>query len=499
MPAPTLTPTPTPVVPPGVEVTPLVGTEFSLPVGERAFIQSEDILITLLEVEDPRCPEGVNCIQGPYKKARFTVTSQGQDLGEHELVLDSEDDGLDTISFGSYDVHLVSVSRYQRSMTLEEYYEATFTVSAVEELTSAFNRFGFDLFAQLVNWHGRGENIFISPLSVSLALAMTYNGASTTTEQAMAHTLHIDGMDREVVNRAAAALLRSLGGFEHDVELSIANSLWARQGLPWEGDFLQRNKDYFGAEIASLDFGDPAAKDTINQWVSEQTRGKIEEIVKEISPNDVMFLINAIYLSGPWMYRFNEEETAPGTFHLLDGSEKEHPMMSQEVPYPHYYGDGFQALKLPLRDSRIGVYVFLPDEDSSLPEFLSRLNLDDWESWMSGFEIRSGPLVLPRFTFEYEARLNDALISLGMGEAFGPGADFSAMSPASPWIDRVDHKTYVKVYEEGIEAAAVTSVGIALSKPPPFEFIVDRPFFFAIRDDYTGTVFFMGAVFDPVE
>jgi serpin B len=478
-----------------------VGARFSLPVGERAFIQSENILITLLEVEDPGCPEDVVCVTGPLQKVLINVTREGRDLGEHELTLDSEHADLAAKTFGQHCVRFTWLSRHQRSIIdREEYYAAGFIVLPVEELTSAFNRFGFDLFGELVNWDGRGENIFISPFSVSLALAMTYNGAATTTEQAMASTLHIEGMERQVANKAAAALLRFLDGLEHDVELSIANSLWARQGLPLEGDFLQRNTDYFGAEVASLDFGDPSARDAINQWVSDQTRGKIEEIVKEIKATDIMFLINAIYLSGPWQYPFEQEETTSGTFHLLDGSEKEHPMMSCEGTYMHYQGEGFQALKLPLRDSRIGVYVFLPDEDSSLPEFLSKLNSDDWESWMSRFELRHGPLVLPRFKFEYEALLNGALEALGMGEAFSPGADFSAMSPTNPWIDRVRHKTYVRVNEEGVEAAAATSVAVeAVSRPPPFEFIADRPFYFAIRDDNTKAILFMGAVFDPIE
>ncbi len=481
-------------------MTPLVGTKFGLPVGEKAFIQSEDLMITLLEVEDPRCPEDVTCTSGPFQKVLINVTREGRDLGEHELTLDPEHADLAAKTFGQHCVRFTWLSRHQRSIIdREEYYAAGFIVSPVEELTSAFNRFGFDLFGELVNWDGRGENIFISPLSVSAALSMTYNGASGSTARAMASTLHIEGMERQVVNKAAAAMLRALDGLGPDVQLSIANSLWARQDVPFEDDFLQRNRDYFGAEVASLDFGDPAARDTINRWVSERTEGKIEEIVKEIRATDIMFLINAIYLSGAWMYPFDPEETTLATFHLLDGSEKEHPMMSREGTYMHYQGEGFQALRLPLRESRIGVYVFLPDEDSSLPELLSKLNPGDWESWMSQFELRHGPLVLPRFKFEYEALLNEALEALGMGEAFGGGHDFSAMSPTNPWIDRVRHKTYVKVYEEGIEAAAATSVGIAVSKPPPFEFIVDRPFFFAIRDDNTKAILFMGAVFDPVE
>jgi len=184
--------------------------------------------------------------------------------------------------------------------------------------------FGFRLFAQLVN-QGMGENILISPLSVAIALAMAYNGAEGETREAMAKTMGIDEMSLEDVNDANATLRRSLARIGPGVELTIANSLWARKGSDFNADFLERNRQFYEAEITSLDFDDPAAPAIINQWVTENTRGEIDKIIDEINPKTVMFLINAIYFNGKWTVEFDEAETKDRPFHLLGGSEKTAP------------------------------------------------------------------------------------------------------------------------------------------------------------------------------
>ena len=364
----------------------------------------------------------------------------------------------------------------------------------VSGVASANTRFGFKLLHDLRE-REPGGNIFISPLSISIALTMTYNGAAGETERTMAEVLEIDGLDLSTINNSNKALRNNLDTPDPKVEISIANSIWSRQGVEFNPEFLDRNRTFFGAEIASLDFSSPQATAIINEWVDTNTNGKIEKIVDRINPQTLLFLINAIYFKGNWQDEFDESMTRPGTFHLPDGSEKRVQMMRREGAYSYFRGERFEATSLPYGDGRLGMYIFLPNRDSNLNRFLRNLNEENWEDWISQLQDRRHELMLPRFKLEYEVRLNDTLEALGMGIAFGGGADFSGMGP-SLFISEVRHKTFVEVNEEGTEAAAVTAVVGVKSLPPAFR--VDRPFFFAIYDAETETILFMGTVTEPM-
>ena len=363
----------------------------------------------------------------------------------------------------------------------------------VSSVASANTRFGFKLLHDL---HGREPgNIFISPLSISIALTMTFNGAVGETERAMAEVLEIDALDLSTINNSNRALRDSLENPDPKVQISIANSIWSRQGVDFNPEFLERNRVFFGAEVASLDFSSPQATATINEWVDTNTNGKIEKIVERIDPQTLLFLINAIYFKGNWQDEFDKSMTRPGTFHLANGSEKRVQMMRREGEYPYFRGDNFEATSLPYGDGRMSMYIFLPNRNSNLNKFLRDLNAETWEGWLSQLQDRRQTMMLPRFKLEYEVRLNDTLEALGMGIAFGGGADFSGMGP-SLFISEVRHKTFVEVNEEGTEAAAVTSVTGVKSVPAIFR--VDRPFFFAIYDAETETILFMGTVTEPM-
>ena len=364
----------------------------------------------------------------------------------------------------------------------------------VSSVASANTRFGFKLLRDLRE-RDTGGNIFISPLSISIALTMTYNGAVGETERAMAEVLEIDALDLSMINNSNRALRDSLENPDPKVEISIANSIWSRQGVDFNNDFLERNRMFFGAEIASLDFSSPQATATINEWVNENTNGKIEKIVERINPQTLLFLINATYFKGSWQDEFDESMTRPGTFHLPNGSEKRVQMMRREGVYPYFRGETFEATSLPYGDGRVGMYIFLPNRNSNLNKFLRNLTSENWEGWISQLQDRRQTMMLPRFKLEYEVRLNDTLEALGMGIAFGGGADFSGMGP-NLFISEVRHKTFVEVNEEGTEAAAVTAVVGVKSVPSIFR--VDRPFFFAIYDAETETILFMGTVTEPM-
>jgi serpin B len=338
-----------------------------------------------------------------------------------------------------------------------------------------------------------------------LALAMTYNGSAGTTRQAMSQTLELEGMSLEEVNSAFAALKSALAPNDPKVQLKIANSLWARRELTLNPAFVARNEKNFGAEIANLDFSDPAATNTINSWVTKNTEGKIQKIVEQIKDDDVLFLINAIYFKGQWQFEFKKENTKPDAFRVPTGGEKQVSMMSQSGQFYYYRGKDFQSVALPYGTGRVSMYIFLPDEQAGLAQFEQSLTPEHWDTWMKSFSFAPGDLMLPRFKVEWEAELNKTLIVLGMAEAFDPDhANFSLIprnSRAGMFISEVKHKSLCEVNEEGTVAAAVTAVGMSTTSyhKPPEKFVmkVDHPFFFVIRDNATGLLLFMGSVTNP--
>lgn len=368
------------------------------------------------------------------------------------------------------------------------------------KLVDANTQFGFKLFQEILKQDSK-KNVFVSPTSVAIALSMTYNGASGKTQQAMANALSLQGMSLQEINQANNTLKTSLENADPAVKMSIANSLWAKQGISFKPEFIQQNQQFYGAKVTELDFAKPESANIINNWVKESTNGKIDKVVDQLKPDDVLFLINAIYFKGNWTKPFDKSQTTERPFNLQNGSQKQQPMMSQSGKYRYYENDSFQAVSLPYGKGRMSLYVFLPNTTTNLDTFQQQLNSDNWQQWMNQFQIRQGSLQLPRFKFDYEIKLNEALKSLGMSIAFSPIASFDNMTSASVAINEVKHKTFVEVNEEGTEAAATTSVGVALTSArmpeAPFKMIVDRPFFCAIRDNQTGTILFMGSIKDP--
>lgn len=374
-----------------------------------------------------------------------------------------------------------------------------------DRLIAANTKFSFKLYEQALK-HRRNQNVFVSPASIMLALAMTYNGAEGETRRAMADALGLESMSLEDVNRAAAALTSVVGSTDSKVQVRIANSLWAKQGFVPKPAFLQRSKEFYKADVTSLDFANPMVTETINSWVSKHTEGTIKKIVDQIDNDVILFLVNAIYFKGEWQVSFDKEKTKDDMFRLADGRRKKLPMMFQSGNYLYQKGNDFQAIVLPYGTGSRSMYVVLPDENTSLDDFERNLTAENWEIWMKSFGLAPGELTLPRFRIEYAADLKEMLKALGMAEAFNPAkADFSGIAEPPPgqriYLSRVMHKAFAEVNEDGTEAAAVTSVTASLTSVsvPPKNFVmrVDRPFFFAIRDNSTGTLLFIGSVMDP--
>lgn len=366
---------------------------------------------------------------------------------------------------------------------------------------SACTRFGLNAYAQVL----KGEpdkNVMISPPSISLALSMAYNGARGTTQQAMAAALQIQGMSLEDVNKSNQTLIAALQSVDPKVTLAIANSLWAKKGLPLDAGFVERCRTFYSAEATTLDFTDPNAPAAINNWVSAHTGGKIPTIVDNIPPEMVLYLINAIYFKGMWATPFDTKATSDATFHLAGGGTSPCRMMRRTGKMLYAQGDEFQAVALPYGSGRVSMYVFLPAAGTSLDALQAKLSADTWAQWVGRLRNTDVDLSLPKFTFDYDVQLKDALTALGMGVAFSPqDANLSGMIdlPAgNAYISEVKHKTHVEVNEEGTTAAAATSIGIgATAVIIPARMVVDRPFLFAIRDNPTGTILFLGCVRKP--
>jgi len=370
------------------------------------------------------------------------------------------------------------------------------------KLVESDNSFGLKLFKE-INAKERGSNVFISPLSISMSLGMTYNGSAGSTEEAMRTTLEFGDLSMDEINESYKSLIELLRGIDSDVEFNIANSIWYRDDWTFEQDFFERCSDYFDARVSGVDFSqNEAAKDTMNNWVDENTNGKIEEIVDYVDPEyDIMFLINAIYFNGNWTYRFDEEDTKDDIFHLPGGSTKECKMMKVESAFK-YFGDSIlQAIDIPYGNGNYSMTVVLPKEGKDIDLLIEGFTQEKWDGWVDGFYEINLTLLLPKIKLEYEIKdsLEKSLKDLGMEIAFDPEeADFTGMyEPGDIYIDRIIHKTFLKVDEEGTEAAAATVVGVGTTGIG-LTMHINRPFLFVIRENHSGTILFIGKIVDPV-
>jgi len=371
-----------------------------------------------------------------------------------------------------------------------------------KSLVESDNKFGLRLFQEIIK-EEKDKNVFISPLSVSMALGMTYNGTNGRTQEAMQEVLGLSDLTIQEVNESYKNLIKLLTQLDPKVQFQIANSIWYYQGLTPEEEFINLCKEYFYALVSGLNFSDPNAAKIINAWVDENTNGKITEIVDNpIDPMTIMFLINAIYFKGTWTYQFDKESTKDDWFILPDSSRKPCKMMEQRGLYRYFSNDDFQAVDLPYGDGSFSMTIFLPHPQRDIDSLIAKFDHESFNYWVSclSFPSDSFDIYFPKFTLEYELKLNDALQALGMGVAFDPWlADFTKMyKNGEVWINEVKHKTFIEVNEEGTEAAAVTSVQMYCSVNPHSGFRVDRPFVFMVRENQSQTILFIGKIVEPV-
>lgn len=366
------------------------------------------------------------------------------------------------------------------------------------EIIEADQQFAFELFNEVYAL-SEVENIMISPLSVSYALGMTLNGAAGTTLDAFRDVLHFEGLADQEVNESYKDLMEQLIQLDDQVEFSIANSIWYKLGYHVLQEFIQTNEDFFDAAVEELDFSDPGAVDIINNWIEEKTNDKIKDMLDFIPADAVMYLINAIYFNATWKYEFDPEETHEGDFNLESGITHRADFMNITGSFNYTSNEYFEAVELPYGDSTFSMVVLLPAAEKSIDEVVGNMDIESWERWFETSYMRTIHISLPKFTYGFKDLLNTPLINLGLGVAFGGGADFSRITPgAALYISRVIHQTFIDVMEEGTEAAAATIVELretSVQEPPRFN--VNKPFLYVIKENSTSAILFMGKVGRP--
>ena len=368
------------------------------------------------------------------------------------------------------------------------------------EIIKSNNSFGLELFNKVSE--ETEDNLMLSPLSASTALTMLLNGCESETYDQLKNTLaYPDGMDIQEINETYKMLIKQLLEADPQVKMSLANAAFYREQFIVKQSYKDILTQDFMANVQALDFNQPSALNTINQWASDNTNGKIPEVLNSISSDAVMFLMNALYFKGDWTYQFDKNKTAPSSFFLENGNQIQVDMMKGSIGSKRTTLSGAAIIEMPYGRTNFSMVVMVPN--NSISEFVSNLDASVWNEITTSLDRQNEwsefDVMMPKFKFSNEKYLNVQLQSMGMNDAFSPTkADLSGISNANIYVSFVKQNTFVEVNEEGTEAAAVTTVGITLTSLSQ-NFPVNKPFVFAIRERTTNTLMFLGKVMNPLE
>lgn len=385
---------------------------------------------------------------------------------------------------GSNNPPPATISALPRAMTATEV-----------KVRDASNDFSFALLRTVTDSEP-DKSTFISPLSASFALGMLMNGANGTTYDETQKALQLSGMSRTEINEGYKSLVALLLSLDPAVQLKIGNSIWYRSGFAVHETFLDSTKKYFDAESKPLNFSDVVASlSVINGWASAATNDKIKKVLNDIKPDDVMFLMNAIYFKGDWRNKFEASKTKNETFTPASGAVQTVPVMNRQGKMNYAETQTYQAVDLPYGNSAFSMTVVLPKPGNSVNDVAKSLTSTAFTAMTKTLQESEVVLALPKLKLDYERVLNGNLNALGMNVPFTDFADFTRMTPAAVKVSFVKQNSFVDVNEEGTEAAAVTVIGVQLTSAPiPRTVRVDRPYLFMIRERFSGTVLFMGRI-----
>ena len=367
-------------------------------------------------------------------------------------------------------------------------------------LIKSENSFAFDIFKKIIENSEVSENIIISPLSISVALSMTLNGADGSTRDAILQTLRVTGISPEIINNSYKKLSEALLNIDKRVLISIANSVWTEKNFVVKKPFIDILTGFYNAESKSFDVYDPMAPKQINNWIENKTNGLIKDMIEGLDQSTVMLLINAIYFKGKWNSQFDKDNTVQESFTKPDGLTSTVPMMKQTSGFKIFTGEGFVLAEFPYGQGNFVMDVILPNENSGINNVVSLLNDNNFNEWITRMGTRETDLAFPRFKYGYKKLLKETLTDMRMGIAFSDGADFSNISDIDLLISEVIHQAFIETNEEGTEAAAATVVNFVTTSmpPPPLILNFDHSFLYIIRETTTNTILFMGKVADPL-
>ncbi|MCC7400581.1 MAG: serpin family protein [Chitinophagaceae bacterium] len=371
-----------------------------------------------------------------------------------------------------------------------------------QSVISSQNIFALKFFKEVLQQDNSNSNKLISPLSIYTAFSMVYNGATGHTSDEMKTVLQLQDIPTETLNNTIKSLMTGLPKADSKIEMDIANSIWYRSTGPQPlQPFINTVSEYYLSQITKSDFNNPQTVDNINSWVTGKTHGKINRIIDQISPEDIMYLINAVYFKGQWKLKFDQSETKDMTFYVKDPGTVQVPFMTQTATFRYMENHSMQCVELPYGSGSFSMYIILPASGLSVEDLLSSFNGDPMTGTLNEMDSAKVTLYLPKWTYSYDLKdMKPEMSSLGMHDAFTENAAFYNMYPleAGAYISKAIHKTYIAVDEKGTEAAAVTSIGMGTTSVPQNPVMnVNRPFLYLIAENHTGSVLFLGKVNDP--
>jgi len=369
----------------------------------------------------------------------------------------------------------------------------------VKQKAARDNAFALDLLKKTVEI-SEESNVFISPLSMSVALGMAWNGAEGETKAEIEKMLNFSGFEDEQINSYYRLMMDTLPAIDKSTTLKIANSVWYDNKFDVKQAFLDVNTNYFDSEVSKLDFRNPASVDIINNWCAEKTNNLIPEIISEIPLEAVMYLINAVYFKGQWTKPFDVKASHKSSFVTEDNKINDIVMMSMTDTIAYYSDINAQYVELPYGDGSFSMVVALPGNDLKVDDIINSLDTAKLQKVFSSFELQKVGLKMPRFKVESNFQMIDMLRALGMKKSFTELAEFKKISDRSIYITSVLHKTFMEVNEVGTEAAAVTSIEFSNTSLPSYPMMyVNRPFVVFIREKQTGVILFAGKIGDIKE
>jgi len=359
------------------------------------------------------------------------------------------------------------------------------------------NSFSLDIFKQIVRNEEPEKNVFISPLSMYYALSMAGTGAANKTKDEFIELLGWENKTDEEILKSMNELYLNLKPQNIGVTLEIANSLWSRKGAPIKDIYKNQTQDYFDAEVRELDFTSPEAVDIINSWIEVKTNNKIQDMLDVISPDAIMYLINAVYFKANWKYEFKEEDTFEGQFYKTNGTSDKVDYMQQKTNLNYFSNDLFTSVKLPYADSNFYMEILVPNNSFNTDDILNQMSIENLKNWNLQYAMHEVLVTLPKFKFDFGTRnIVPELQSLRLNEAFSPNADFSPITDIQIYISRVLHKAFIEVNEKGSEAAAATIIEFEYTSigNESFSLMANKPFIFSICHEPTQSIMFLGRV-----